>query len=102
MSNESERRRVADAKKAAKTKFEEMKFSIINSDNHVFCFVASKAGIYETKVRVVVDEIKKEDIDIIKKAKILPNQTKEIWCRPYGSRDWETMEFDYLNNLVNS
>jgi len=102
MPDETIKRRTADAKKAAKAKFKDMKFDIINSDNHIFCFVASKSGIYETKVRVVVDEIKKEDIEIIKSIKILPNQTKEIWCRPYGSRGWKIMEFDHLNNLVNS
>jgi hypothetical protein len=96
------KRRMTDAKKSAKIKFENMGYAIINSDNCVFCFVASRAGIYERKIRVVVDKIKDSDINIVKSAKILPNQTKEIWCRPFGSREWETLEFDHLNNPVNS
>ena len=98
MSEEATKRRIANAKKSAKKKFRGLKFDIINSDNEVFCFVASKSGIYEAKIRVVVDEISEEDINLIKKTRILPNQTKGIWCRPFGSNKWKTLEFDHLNN----
>jgi len=98
MSEETIKRRVADAKESAKEKYRGLKFDIINSDNEVFCFIASKAGIYEAKIRVVVDKISEEDISIVKKTRILPNQTKAILCRPYKSRKWSTLEFDHLNN----
>jgi len=100
MSEEAIKRRIADAKESAKEKYRGLNFNITNSDNEVFCFIAtSKAGIYEAKVRVVVDKISEEDVCIVKKMRILPNQTKAILCRPYKSRKWKTLEFDHLNNI---
>jgi hypothetical protein len=102
MTGLNDKRRTAYAKEAAKSRFKEMGYSIINSDNHIFCFIATRAGIYERKIRVIIDEIKDEDIDLIKKTKIIPSQTKEIWCHPYKSREWKTLGFDHKNNPVNS
>lgn len=97
MSDEAVKRRVAHAKESAKQKCRDLGYDIINSDNEIFCFIATRAGIYERKIRIVTDKIKKEDVDLIKRMKILPSQTKEIWCRPYGSRDWKTVELDHMN-----
>jgi len=99
MSHNSARDRMADAKKSAKKKCQGLRYDIVNSDNEIFCFIASIAGIYERKIRVVVDEITENDIEIVKKFRIPSNQTKEIWCRPYGSREWEVLQYDYMNNL---
>ncbi len=97
MSDEAIKRRVADAKKAAKKKCRGMKYRITNSDNEVFCFIAERAGLYEQKIRVVVDEITDDDKQLILRTRILPNQTKAIWCRPYKSRDFIILEFDHQN-----
>jgi hypothetical protein len=97
MSDEAIKRRVADAKERAKIKCKNMGYDIINSDNDLFCFIASRAGIYERKIKVVVDEIRKEDVERIRHTRILASQTKEIWCRKFGSRTWITIELDYLN-----
>ena len=89
--------RIAYAKGVAKRKFKEIGYDIMNSDNEIFCFSASIAGIHERKVRVVVDRIAKEDIILIKKFHILSNQTKEVWCKSFKSRDWEILRFNHLN-----
>ena len=94
------KRRVADAKSRAKSKCRDMDYDIINSDNEIFCFIASRAGIYERKIRVVVDGITQRDIDLIKRFRIPSNQTKEIWCRPYKSSHWEKVAFDCTNTEI--
>jgi len=99
MSEEAVKRRIADAKKSAKRKCRDLGYDIINSDNEIFCFTACIAGIYERKIRIVVDEVTKGDKELIEKIRILPNQTKEIWCRPYNSKRWKTLRFDHSNNL---
>ena len=91
--------RISYAKKSAKERCRNLGYDVINSDNEIFCFMASIAGIHERKIRVVVDKITEDDITIVKRFRIPSNQTKEIWCRPYGSRNWKTLIFDYLNNL---
>jgi len=99
MSHDSVEDRIAYAKKSAKRKCRDLRYDIINSDNEIFCFIASIAGIYERKIRIVVDEITENDINLVKKFRIPSNQTKEIWCKPYGSREWQTLQYDHLNNL---
>lgn len=91
-------RRVYEAKKRAKQECRNLGYSIINSDNETFCFIASNAGIYERKIRVVIDEITENDLKLIRTMRILPNQTKEIWCRHFGSRSFETVRLDHNNN----
>ena len=102
MSDEAIKRRISDAKHRAKIRCMGMGYDIINSDNEIFCFIASRAGIYERKIRVVVDSISERDKQLIQDMRILQSQTKEIWCRPYGSREWITYELDYLNNPCGS
>ena len=99
MSRSSAEDRIVYAKKSAKQMCKDLGYDIINSDNEIFCFTASIAGIYERKIRIVVDRVTEEDRGLIEKIRILPNQTKEIWCRPYNSRKWETLRFDHFNNL---
>ncbi len=98
MSDEAIKKRLADAKESAKIKCQELGYEITNSDNYIFCFTASRAGIYERKIRVVIDEATKEDLGLILNARIMINQTKEIWCRQFGSRQWRIIAFDHLNN----
>lgn len=99
MSDEAIVKRLNHAKTVAKEKCRKLGYNIINSDNEIFCFIASIAGIYERKIRVTIDEIKERDIELIKNSQILSSQTKEIWCRIYGSRDWEIIRFDHNNNI---
>jgi len=94
------RQRLYYAKESAKQLFKELGFEIINSDNQIFCFIASMGGIAERKIKVVVDEITDKDIELIKKIPILPSQTKEIWCRPYGSREWQKIIFNHRNQVI--
>jgi len=97
MSDEAVKRRIAHAKESAKQRCRELGYEIINSDNEIFCFIASRAGIYERKIRIVLDDIDRQDVELIKRIRILPNQTKEIWCRPFGKRGWKTVELDFEN-----
>jgi hypothetical protein len=100
MPDESIKRRIGKAKQAAKQRCIDLGYEIINCDNEVFCFIAGRAGIYERKIRVVVDEIADNDVDIIKKARILSSQTKEVWCKLKGQNNWETVELDHNNIFV--
>jgi len=98
MSDEAIKRLIIDAKARAKKKFNALGYDIINSDNKLFCFIASRAGIYERKIRVVVGDIQKIEIEQMLSVRILPNQTKEIWCWKIDDRKWKTIEYDHLNN----
>lgn len=98
MSRDSAKSRIPYAKQKAKTELERDLYLVSNSDNKSYCFLATKSPFYERKIRVVVDEITDTDLKIIKQLKILPNQTKEIWCKKFKERDWEKLAFDYLNN----
>ena len=99
MSHDSVKDRITYAKSSAKRRCRGLKYDIINSDNEVFCFIASIAGIYERKIRIVVDEITDADIELVKKFRIPSNQTKEIWCKSYGSGEWKVLQYDHMNNL---
>jgi hypothetical protein len=99
MADEAIKRRILDAKDAAKRHYQEMGYAIINSDNEVFCFSAvDKAGTHERKVRVTVDLITDCDKSLVLSMRVPPNQTKEIICRSFGSREWKKIIYDYLNN----
>jgi len=98
MSNEAIKRRIFDAKQRAKQKFLDVGYIVYNSDNEIFCFIANKIGCHECKVRVVVDKITDQDIELVRAQRILLGQTKAIWCRKYGCSDWVKLEFDHLNN----
>ena len=99
MSDATIKRRIADAKEAAKEVYRDAGYTIYNSDNEIFCFFANQRGLHECKVRVVVDEITSLDIKLVRSQRILPGQTKAIRCRKYGHREWEKIEYDHLNNL---
>lgn len=94
MTEEVVKRRLINAKKAAKLKFENMGYSIINSDDQPFSFIASRVGLGERKIRITIDEITKRDLELIKAAWILPKQTKEIWCKKFGSRKWKILDVE--------
>jgi len=98
MSDEAIKRRIADAKMKAKQKFLDVGYIVYNSDNEIFCFIANKIGCHECKVRVVVDKITDQDIELVRAQRILLGQTKAIWCRKYGCSEWVKLEFDHLNN----
>lgn len=100
MSDERVKRRVADVKRDAMAHYANMGYAILPSNNDIICFSAvDKAGTHERKVRVTVDEITKRDVDLLLSLRIPPNQTKEIICRPYGSRGWKKRIYDHLNVL---
>jgi len=96
----AKQRRTAHAKEAAKGLFRSVGYDIFNSDNQVYCFTASIGGIFERKVRVVVDKISQEDKDLVEKLRIQSTQTKEIWCRPYNSREWERVILNSQNESI--
>jgi len=98
----AQKRRTAHAKECAKAMFKSMGYDVFNSDNQVYCFTASMGGIFERKVRVVVDEISEEDKDLLHRLRIQSAQTKEIWCRPYNSREWKKIIFNSKDELIES
>lgn len=93
-------KRCRDAKDLAMAEYADRGYDVTASDNKTFCFLATdKAMTHECKVRVVVDRITPQDIEIITKLRILPNQRKEIMCRPFGKKQWIRRIYDHLNNL---
>ena len=96
----AQKRRTAHAKECAKAMFRSVGYDIFNSDNQVYCFTASIGGIFERKVRVVVDKISQEDKDLVARLRIQNTQTKEIWCRPYNSREWERIILNSQNESM--
>jgi hypothetical protein len=54
-------------------------------DNHVFHLeVMRKKEV--RRIRIVLDEIKKSDLEMVAKVEIPENFTKEVWCRKMDGR----------------
>ena len=98
--------RMRDAKKAAIQKYRDIGYKIYESDNQIFCFIANSPSgpiaCHQCMVRVVAGKATDKDIKIIKEQRILPGQTKAITWRESRGRRWFRIEFDHLNNIVNS
>jgi len=100
MSEEKNAQRIRDAKDSAMAEYLDRGYDVSPSDNKKYCFSAmDKAKTHECKVRVVVDHITSQDVEIITKLPILPNQRKEIMCRQFGRKKWVRRIYDHLNNL---
>ena len=99
MSEEAIKKRLRDAKMTAMEDYKDRGYQVSPSDNLLFCFSATdKARTHECKVRVVIDKISLDDRLIMDSIIILPNQRKEIMCRPYRANYWIREVYDHLNN----
>ena len=98
MSEEAIKRRIRYAKESAKKELKQLHHTITNSDNEIICFTATFGSFLERKIRVIVDKITDNDIELIKKYNIISNQTKEIWCKKEDG--FECKIFDKDNNLL--
>ena len=100
MSDDKRKRRLYDVKEDFKNYYREWGYRIINSDNEIVCFIAKdNAGTHDTWVRVAIDNISDYDKKMIEKLRIMPNQRKEIICRPHSAKKPIRLIYDYLNNL---
>lgn len=102
MTDVAVKRRMKYAKDIAKRKLEDIGHTVINSDNKIICFTATFGSYLERKIRIVVDNISDQDILLIKQFNILPSQTKEIWCKKEGKKDFVYMIFDKDNRIIPS
>ena len=99
MGEEAVKKRLREAKSAAMEDYRSRGYQVSPSDNRLFCFSATDiAKTHECKVRVVVGNITDEDRKIVHNLIILPNQRKEIMCRPYKANRWIREIFDHQNN----
>ncbi len=75
------KQRLRRAKKAAMELLETSGYDVIESDNRTVCVIGTRKA--ETRlIRVVVDGITKEDIDLVKRLRTNRDTcTKEIWLR---------------------
>jgi len=94
------KRQLRYAKKIAKQKLVDLQHTVIDSDNKIVCFTATFGDYVERKIRVVVDDISDKDISLIKQLNILSGQTKEIWCKKKGQKDFVYLIFNKDNNIV--
>jgi len=100
MSEEAIKKRYIRTIKAAKKQLNpppEKRYRIITLDGdpfHIEAIRQRKNMEYaETlKIRVVLDEIKKEDEELLRRFKLPPNFTKEIWCKKMGEQEFEIRE----------
>ena len=89
---------LAYAKDAARRDLERMGFDIIKSDNVRVCLIGCVPGVYEKKIMIRTGKITDEDRTLLEALRILPNQTKAIWCK--RGRGWDIYELDYQNKVV--
>jgi len=100
MSDESIKRRLADAKQVIMQEYRDRGFVVIKSDNEIICFTAKdKAKTHDCEVRVCIDEIVDHDVNMILMLPVQSNQRKVIECRLAGSSRRITRVYDHLNNL---
>lgn len=87
MSEEPIKRRLLRAKKKAMDDLQKIGYKIIPSDNSTFCILGVRK-LEIRMVRVVIDEITKDDIAIIEKFAPPGMCSKEIWCKLEGERNF--------------
>ena len=80
-----------DKEKAKKELFHDG-YKIIECDNKILCLLATKEPFYERKIRIVSDEIKENDVEIMRRCGVIPNQSKEIWCSIKGFSYFKKIE----------
>ena len=86
MTEEAVKQRIKYAKEKAQTYYARLGAEIVSCDNRTLCFLAN-FKTHEDKVRVTLDRIKKEDIELISRVYVFPHQTRQIWCDIKGKRD---------------
>jgi len=90
MPDEAIKRRIREAKKRAIQQLIDTDYDIIPSTNQNICVVATRNT--ETRyIRIVVDEIKAEDIELIKKIRSPQTCSKEIWCSPFKGQKFKIL-----------
>jgi hypothetical protein len=98
MSENPYKRRCREAKGQAMQEYLENGFLVYPSDNTVICFTArDKAKTHTALVRVVLDSISKQDVELIGAVPAWPHERKVIMCR--HSKGWVRRVYDHLNNL---
>jgi len=91
MSEETVKRRLLRAKRRATDKLIKVGYKIIQSDNNFFCIIATREREIRM-IRVVIDKITEQDIEIIKDWQHPGTCSKEIWCKNLGSQNFEIKE----------
>jgi len=90
MPDEAIKRRIREAKRRAIQRLEEADYDIIPSTNQSVCIVATRNT--ETRyIRVVIDEIKTEDIELIRKIRSPQTCSKEIWCSSFKGQKFKIL-----------
>jgi len=83
MTEETIKRRLFRAKRRAIECLKSVQYDVIPADNSSFCVVATRNQEVRL-IRIAVDEITEDDIDLIKNWQHPGNCTKEIWCKKMG------------------
>ena len=79
MTETTTKRRIREAKQRASQRLADADYDIIPSTNQNICIVATR-DTNTRYIRIVIDDIKPEDIELIKKIRGPQNCTKEVWC----------------------
>ena len=86
MTEEAIKQRTKYAKEKAEKYYFKLGAEIVSCDNKILCFLAN-FKTHENKVRVTLDCVKKEDIELISRVYVFPHQTRQIWCDIKGKKD---------------
>jgi hypothetical protein len=100
MGDENIKKRQAYAKEAARRELERAGFQVIKSDNSPVCLIGCIPGVYEKKIMIRMEQITVQDRAALVHLRILPNQTKAIWCKVSGSSGWKIVELDHENRPI--
>jgi len=86
------KRRVARAKDRAANVLKQTGYSIVPSDNSVFCILGVRNKEIRM-IRVTIDEVTDFDISTVKGFDKMPaNCSMEIWCKKINRPHFEIME----------
>jgi hypothetical protein len=87
MSEERIKQRLNRAKKKAIENLEKTGYKIVPSDNSTFCILGVRK-LEIRMIRVVIDEITKQDESLVNEFSPPGTCSREIWCKVEGERDF--------------
>lgn len=88
MAEEAIKQKLYRAKKRISDILERSGYTVMVLDNHIFHLEAIREKEIR-KIRVAIDEIRKEDEDLVRNCELPIICTKEIWCKKSGGRHFE-------------